>query len=128
MLNLAIAFSLLVSMAASALLQSIEWFSVARFLGLLVYMFAMLRFTPLGSAFRPSLLVHRLFYLAYICIPIYGLVYAGLSRLGANGIATALAASLFLLPMPILLVAGRLSCSISRLVDNRDREAELKTL
>lgn len=117
-LNISIAFCLLVSMAGAWALRSVEWISVTGFVAAALVVWALLRRPAVHRLIPPSPMAHRLFIVAYACIPLFFAIAMLAAASGAHGFAAAMFAGLVLVPVPVLLLAGfalLLRASIQRL-------------
>lgn len=106
LLNISLAFCILITITFSLLLRSILWPSFSLFLLGVTAVWLVIRFSKLSRLLQPAPAAHKFFLAAYSCIPIFFTMAMLGSASGANSIAAAMFASLFLLPAPVLLIAG----------------------
>lgn len=87
-LNISIAFCLLVVMAGSWALHSVAWISVTGFVAATLCVWATLRHPAIGRRIPQSPMAHRLFIVAYACMPV--LLIAGFALLPRASLASGL--------------------------------------
>lgn len=106
MLNVSMAFNILLLMVCLLIFKQLSWLSPSIFISLFCITYILLRFTSIRRFIHPTLTVHTIFLCSY-AIPVITLFIAVLAAEGgANALGAAVLVFISIIPSSILLAVG----------------------